>query len=116
MTVCNAMLLPGKMHVLHVIFILTYTRISPIGGHDGYDKPLGGSLVHYLHHTKFTVNYGTPCTHTHTHTLVPTRDAVVLLSCCCRDAVVLLSCRRAISATSSWLARPRSLGRYLLLH
>lgn len=53
-------LLPCNMHVLHVLFILTYTRISPIGGHDGYDKPLGGSLVHYLHHTKFNVNYGTP--------------------------------------------------------
>lgn len=48
------------MHAVHVLFILTYARISPVGGHDGYDKPAGGSLVHYLHHTKFEVNYGTP--------------------------------------------------------
>lgn len=47
-------------HPLHVYFILLYARVSPISGHDGYDKPAGGSLVHYLHHHKVTVNYGTP--------------------------------------------------------
>ena len=47
-------------HALHLLFVLSYARISPIGGHDGFDKPAGGSLVHYLHHTKFEVNYGTP--------------------------------------------------------
>lgn len=47
-------------HPIHIYFTMLYTRISPISGHDGYDKPAGGSLVHYLHHLKVNVNYGTP--------------------------------------------------------
>ena len=47
-------------HPVHLYFALLYPRISPIGGHDGYDKPAGGSLIHYLHHLKINVNYGTP--------------------------------------------------------
>ena len=45
---------------VHDNALLCTYRTHYIGGHDGYDKPLGGSLVHYLHHTKFNVNYGTP--------------------------------------------------------
>ena len=33
---------------------------SPLPGHDGYDQPGGGSHYHYLHHSKFNCNYGTP--------------------------------------------------------
>eukprot|EP01051_Picozoa_sp_SAG22_P019656 SAG22_NODE_3699_length_1569_cov_1.721769_1_plen_355_part_00 len=37
----------------------TYTQMSPIGGHDGFDQPGGGSFIHYLHHAHFNCNYGT---------------------------------------------------------
>jgi lathosterol oxidase len=47
-------------HPIHFYFTLIYARLSPISGHDGFDKPAGGSLVHYLHHLKVNVNYGTP--------------------------------------------------------
>ena len=47
-------------HPIHILFLVWYSRISPIAGHDGFDKPAGGSLVHYLHHLKVNVNYGTP--------------------------------------------------------
>jgi sterol desaturase/sphingolipid hydroxylase (fatty acid hydroxylase superfamily) len=49
-----------SLHPVHMLFPCVYSRISPIAGHDGYDKPAGGSYVHYLHHSRFTVNYGTP--------------------------------------------------------
>ena len=49
-----------ELHPLHLLFPCLYARISPIAGHDGFDKPAGGSYVHYLHHSRFTVNYGTP--------------------------------------------------------
>ena len=29
-------------------------------GHDGYDYPGSSNWYHYLHHTKYNVNYGTP--------------------------------------------------------
>jgi len=48
------------LHPIHFLFVCTYARISPLAGHDGYDKPCGGSLIHYLHHVKVNVNYGTP--------------------------------------------------------
>lgn len=49
-----------ELHPLHMLFPCVYARISPIAGHDGFDRPAGGSYVHYLHHAKFTVNFGTP--------------------------------------------------------
>eukprot|EP01062_Namystynia_karyoxenos_P013611 TRINITY_DN14903_c0_g1_i1.p1 TRINITY_DN14903_c0_g1~~TRINITY_DN14903_c0_g1_i1.p1 ORF type:complete len:327 (+),score=98.96 TRINITY_DN14903_c0_g1_i1:80-1060(+) len=48
------------LHPVHIFFITNYSRLSPLAGHDGYDRPGGASLVHYLHHAKFEVNYGTP--------------------------------------------------------
>jgi sterol desaturase/sphingolipid hydroxylase (fatty acid hydroxylase superfamily) len=38
---------------------MSFARLAPISGHDGFDSPAGGSLVHYLHHVKTTVNFGT---------------------------------------------------------
>jgi sterol desaturase/sphingolipid hydroxylase (fatty acid hydroxylase superfamily) len=52
------LLLP--LHPIHFLFQTIYSRLSPIAGHDGYDKPAGGSIEHYLHHVKTNVNYGTP--------------------------------------------------------
>ena len=43
-----------ELHPIHMLFPCLYARISPIAGHDGFDKPAGGSYVHYLHHSKFT--------------------------------------------------------------
>lgn len=43
-----------QLHPLHLLFPCLYARISPIAGHDGFDKPAGGSYVHFLHHSKFT--------------------------------------------------------------
>ena len=35
-------------HPIHFLFKKFYTSISPIGGHDGFDQPAGGSFIHYL--------------------------------------------------------------------
>ena len=40
-------------HPVHFLFKKFYTSISPIGGHDGFDQPGGGSFIHYLHHAHF---------------------------------------------------------------
>jgi sterol desaturase/sphingolipid hydroxylase (fatty acid hydroxylase superfamily) len=52
-----ALFLP--QHPIHFLFKKFYTSISPIGGHDGFDQPGGGSFIHYLHHAHFNCNYGT---------------------------------------------------------
>lgn len=49
-----------SLHPVHFLFQTIYSRLSPIAGHDGFDKPAGGSIEHYLHHLKTNVNYGTP--------------------------------------------------------
>ena len=46
-----ALFLP--QHPVHFLFKKYYTSISPIGGHDGFDQPGGGSFIHYLHHAHF---------------------------------------------------------------
>lgn len=49
-----------SLHPLHFLFNKYHADLSPAAGHDGFDKPAGGSLFHFLHHSKFEVNYGTP--------------------------------------------------------
>ena len=49
------------LHPIHFLFNKFHADLSPIAGHDGHDKPVGGgSLFHYLHHAHFECNYGTP--------------------------------------------------------
>lgn len=55
---CTAFLVP--LHPLHVLYTKFHADISPIGGHDGFDAPGGGSRYHYLHHAHFECNYGVP--------------------------------------------------------
>ena len=50
-TLFPALFLP--QHPVHFLFKKYYTSISPIGGHDGFDQPGGGSFIHYLHHAHF---------------------------------------------------------------
>eukprot|EP00501_MAST-03F_sp_TOSAG23-6_P002243 GSMAST32.ASY1.ANO1.2343.1 assembled CDS len=57
---CTILALFFTLHPLHFYFNKFHADISPLPGHDGYDKPGGGSYFHYLHHAKFEVNYGTP--------------------------------------------------------
>ncbi|CAF1092974.1 unnamed protein product [Rotaria sordida] len=45
-------------HPLHFLYAKFHADIAPIGGHDGYDDPAGGSGFHYLHHALFECNYG----------------------------------------------------------
>jgi len=47
-------------HPLHFLYAKFHADIAPIGGHDGYDDPAGGSDHHYLHHAFFECNYGSP--------------------------------------------------------
>ena len=48
------------LHPFHFLYNKFHADLSPIAGHDGHDKPAGGSLFHYLHHAHFECNYGTP--------------------------------------------------------
>lgn len=48
------------LHPYHFLYTKFHADISPIAGHDGYDKPAGGSAFHYLHHSLVDCNYGTP--------------------------------------------------------
>ena len=47
-------------HPLHFLYNKFHADISAVGGHDGYGDPGGNSDYHYLHHSKFEVNYGVP--------------------------------------------------------
>ena len=47
-------------HGMHFLFNKFHATISPLPGHDGFDAPGGGSYFHYLHHSHFQCNYGTP--------------------------------------------------------
>ena len=46
-TLCRPFLFLPQ-HPIHFLFKKFYTSISPIGGHDGFDQPAGGSFIHYL--------------------------------------------------------------------
>eukprot|EP00295_Goniomonas_pacifica_P027433 CAMPEP_0175937346 /NCGR_PEP_ID=MMETSP0108-20121206/22093_1 /TAXON_ID=195067 ORGANISM="Goniomonas pacifica, Strain CCMP1869" /NCGR_SAMPLE_ID=MMETSP0108 /ASSEMBLY_ACC=CAM_ASM_000204 /LENGTH=93 /DNA_ID=CAMNT_0017261483 /DNA_START=390 /DNA_END=669 /DNA_ORIENTATION=+ len=48
------------LHPLHFLFNKFHADLSPIPGHDGFDKPGGGSYFHYLHHAHYDCNFGTP--------------------------------------------------------
>uniref|UniRef100_A0A6A7GB43 Sterol desaturase n=1 Tax=Hirondellea gigas TaxID=1518452 RepID=A0A6A7GB43_9CRUS len=56
-SVVTAFVVP--LHPMHLLYQASYSRLAPISGHDGFDSPAGGSLDHYLHHVKTTVNFGT---------------------------------------------------------
>eukprot|EP00045_Choanoeca_perplexa_P002842 m.26971 g.26971 ORF g.26971 m.26971 type:complete len:311 (+) comp11736_c0_seq1:43-975(+) len=48
------------LHPMHFLYNKIHADISPVAGHDGHEKPGGGSYFHYLHHAHFEVNFGTP--------------------------------------------------------
>jgi sterol desaturase/sphingolipid hydroxylase (fatty acid hydroxylase superfamily) len=57
------MLVPAlfiPQHPFAVLYNRVHLDFSPLPGHDGYDQPGGGSHYHFLHHSKFNCNYGTP--------------------------------------------------------
>jgi len=45
---------------LTFLFTKFHADISPAGGHDGFMAPGGDSTYHYIHHSKFHVNYSVP--------------------------------------------------------
>ncbi len=57
---CTLTVLLFPLHPYHFLYTKFHADISPIAGHDGYDKPAGGSAFHYLHHSLVDCNYGTP--------------------------------------------------------
>ena len=57
---CTLTCLVFPLHPYHFLYTKFHADISPIAGHDGYDKPAGGSAFHYLHHSLVDCNYGTP--------------------------------------------------------
>lgn len=49
-----------SVHPMHHLYALFHALVAPVGGHDGYDLPGGGSDHHYLHHAAFECNFGVP--------------------------------------------------------
>eukprot|EP01084_Bolivina_argentea_P301493 520158_1 len=49
-----------SVHPLYILTVKWNCLLSPIPGHDGFDKPSGGGYYHYLHHAHFECNYGSP--------------------------------------------------------
>lgn len=50
-----------SLHPTAVYMNLLHATLSPVAGHDGHRSPGGGgSFFHYLHHSRFECNYGTP--------------------------------------------------------
>ena len=47
---CTLTPLVWTLHPIHFLFNKFHADVSPLPGHDGYDKPGGGSYFHYLHH------------------------------------------------------------------
>ena len=58
----SCVLLPVSLglHPLAFLFTKFHADISPAGGHDGFMAPGGDSTYHYIHHSKFHVNYSVP--------------------------------------------------------
>jgi hypothetical protein len=79
-----ALFLP--QHPVHFLFKKFYTSISPIGGHDGFDQPGGGSFIHYLHHAHF--NCALPPT-AYTHRRNRLTHANTPLRCCLWQATTV---------------------------
>jgi len=57
---CALLPLIFKLHPMHFLYAKFHADIAPIGGHDGFANPGGDSTFHYLHHSKYDCNYGTP--------------------------------------------------------
>jgi len=57
---CTLLPLVFQLHPFHFWMNKLHADISPLPGHDGHDKPAGGSYFHHIHHWKFEYNYGTP--------------------------------------------------------
>eukprot|EP00040_Diaphanoeca_grandis_P003406 m.24862 g.24862 ORF g.24862 m.24862 type:complete len:320 (+) comp14775_c0_seq1:183-1142(+) len=57
---CTLLPVIWSLHPFHFWMNKIHADISPCPGHDGYDKPAGGSYFHYIHHSKYEWNYGTP--------------------------------------------------------
>ena len=57
---CTLLPLIFSLHPIHFLFNKLHADVSPLPGHDGFDKPGGGSHFHYLHHAHYNCNYGTP--------------------------------------------------------
>eukprot|EP00051_Salpingoeca_urceolata_P019976 m.295707 g.295707 ORF g.295707 m.295707 type:complete len:319 (-) comp19516_c1_seq8:2234-3190(-) len=57
---CTLLPLIFTLHPLHFLFNKLHADVSPLPGHDGFDKPGGGSHFHYIHHAHYEYNYGTP--------------------------------------------------------
>eukprot|EP00051_Salpingoeca_urceolata_P006743 m.89190 g.89190 ORF g.89190 m.89190 type:complete len:319 (-) comp14967_c0_seq1:31-987(-) len=54
----SLMVLVIPCHPIHMLFINLRAMIGPAPGHHGFAE-YGGSQFHYLHHAKFSCNYGT---------------------------------------------------------
>eukprot|EP00730_Choanoeca_flexa_P019591 TRINITY_DN9579_c0_g1_i1.p1 TRINITY_DN9579_c0_g1~~TRINITY_DN9579_c0_g1_i1.p1 ORF type:complete len:326 (+),score=18.44 TRINITY_DN9579_c0_g1_i1:107-1084(+) len=57
---CTLLPLVFTLHPIHFLYNKLHADVSPVSGHDGHEKPGGGSYFHYLHHHHYEVNYGTP--------------------------------------------------------
>jgi sterol desaturase/sphingolipid hydroxylase (fatty acid hydroxylase superfamily) len=57
---CTLLPLFIQAHPIHFLYAKFHADISPVGGHDGYNSPAGGSTYHYLHHSRYECNYGVP--------------------------------------------------------
>lgn len=57
---CTLLCVFFSLHPVHFLFNKFHADLSPIAGHDGHDQPAGGSKFHFIHHSKFEYNYGTP--------------------------------------------------------
>ena len=57
---CTLLVLVTPLHPIHFLFNKFHADLSPLPGHDGFDQPGGGSFFHYLHHSRYDCNYGTP--------------------------------------------------------
>lgn len=54
-----------SMHPVHILFLVTCSRIAPLAEYDGFDRPAGGGLCRHLHHARnrvgeVGVNFGNP--------------------------------------------------------
>jgi len=57
---CTLLTMVFSLHPFHFWMNKLHADISPLPGHDGHDKPAGGSYFHHIHHAKYEYNYGTP--------------------------------------------------------
>merc|ERR1712113_1041954 len=53
-------LAPFALHPVHFLTLNLRAMLGPVFAHHGFSSHLGYKF-HYLHHSKFEVNYGTSC-------------------------------------------------------